>query len=320
MLAKMLPSVLNQDYPGEFEVVVVNDGSSRDVTDVVNYLSNSYSNLHITFVPYEAHNLSRTKLGISLGIKAARYPYVVITTALADIPSNAWLRLMAEPFAKGKEVSLGIAKLADLKGAMNRFDELEAQSIWLSSALSGHPYRGTTYNIGYARHLFFKAKGFSRSLTLHHGDDDIFISEIATPDNAEAVVDPAATLTVNRYRPAKALRDLRMNHCFTGRFVSKQSSLIFGFSTIMLWLWLIATAVGAIMSLPNLLPSCVLLAAAVGLWTPLIITWRKVAIAQQLPVNGWVLPWLLLWRWTRTLRYKMLCGRSSRKNFTWVKR
>lgn len=319
-LAAMLPAVLQQDYPGDFEVVVVNDGSSRDVTDVVNFLSNTYHNLHITFVPFEAHNLSRTKLGISLGIKAARYPYVIITTSLADIPSNAWLRLMAEPFARGKEVSLGTSRLTGIKGAMNRFDELEAQTIWLSAAMAGHPYRGTGYNIGYHRSLFFDAKGFSRSLTLHHGEDDIFISQIATPDNTAAVVDPAATIAVNRYMPVKALRDLRMQHTFTGRFISKGASRLFGFSTIMLWVWLAATATGVVMSLPNLLPSCVFLAAAIGLWTPLIAVWRHAARAQEMPLNAWALPWLLFWRWGRTLRYHLNCGRASRKNYTWIQR
>ena len=87
-LAAMLPAVLQQDYPGDFEVVVVNDGSSRDVTDVVNFLSNTYHNLHITFVPFEAHNLSRTKLGISLGIKAARYPYVICLLYTSPSPRD----------------------------------------------------------------------------------------------------------------------------------------------------------------------------------------------------------------------------------------
>ena len=172
---------------------------------------------------------------------------------------------------------------------MNRFDELEAQTIWLSAAMAGHPYRGTGYNIGYRRSLFFDAKGFSRSLTLHHGEDDIFISQIATPGNTAAVVDPAATIAVNRYMPVKALRDLRMQHTFTGRFISKGAPRLFGFSTIMLWVWLAATATGVVMSLPNLLPSCVFLAAAIGLWTPLIAVWRHAARAQEMPLNAWAL-------------------------------
>lgn len=319
-LAKMLPGLLAQEYAGEYEVIVVNDGSSRDVTDVVNFLANTHKNIHQTFVPYEAHNLSRKKLGISLGIKAARYPYVVITTSLADIPSNAWLRLMAEPFARGKEVVLGTSRVAGVTGAMNRFDALEAQTIWLSAALAGHPYRGTGYNIGYKAELFFNAKGFSRSLTLHHGDDDMFISQICTPENTEAVVGEATCLTINRYLPNKAMRDLRMRHLFTGRFISKVSPGIFGFSTIMLWGWLAATVLGLVMSLPNVMPGCAFLAAAIGLWIPLVSAWQRAARVQQMPVKGWALPWLMLWRWTRTLRYRSQCAKASRKNYTWLQR
>ena len=320
MLATMLPQVLKQDYPGKFEVIAVNDGANRDVTDVVKLLCNTYSNLRITFIPSEAHNLSRTKLGISLGIKAAKYPYIITTTSLVQIPSDAWLRLMTEPFARGKDISLGTARLAGLNGAMNRFDELEAQTIWLSGALAGHPYRGTTYNIGYKRQLFFDVKGFSKSLTLHYGEDDIFISEIATSHNAGVVIDPAANLIVNRYMPVKALRDLRMQHCFTSRFITRRSSMLFGFSTLSMWLWLAATIVGIILSLPNLLPTCFFAAIGIGLWTTLIIAWRNASNAQQIQISPWALPWLMFWRWTRTLRYTMACGSASRKNYTWTKR
>jgi len=54
-LREMLPEVLNQNYPaGKLEVIVVNDGSVDDITDVVNYLGQEYRNLYITFVPDQA--------------------------------------------------------------------------------------------------------------------------------------------------------------------------------------------------------------------------------------------------------------------------
>lgn len=59
-LRKMLPDILTQGYPADkFEVVVVNDGCAEEITDVVNYFSNEFKNLYITYVPEEARNLSR---------------------------------------------------------------------------------------------------------------------------------------------------------------------------------------------------------------------------------------------------------------------
>ena len=98
-LRKMLPDILTQGYPADkFEVVVVNDGCAEEITDVVNYFSNEFKNLYITYVPEEARNLSRKKLSISLGIKAARHDVVLLTTARCRVKSPLWVRRMAFPF------------------------------------------------------------------------------------------------------------------------------------------------------------------------------------------------------------------------------
>jgi len=317
-LASMLPGVLSQDYPSPMEVVVVNDGSSEDVTDVVNRLSLDHRNLYVTFIPDKAHNLSRKKLGISLGVKAARYPYVVLTCAECRIPSENWLSRMAAPFARGREVSLGFAGLEGLDGVMNRFDEALAGTVWLSAALAGKPYRGIGYNIGYKRSLFFDSKGFSRSLTLHHGDDDIFINEIADGANTGVALDAGAVLPVDDYNPRKALRDLRLRHCFTGRFLPKGSRRLFGFSTVMMWLWLASVVAGMVFSLPNALPSCVFAATIPILWIPLVKAWRATGKTLGIDLNPWTLPFAMMFRWWRNWRYKMSCGRTSRRNYTWL--
>ena len=61
-LEETLPGILTQEYPGEFEVIVVNDGSCSELSDVVKRYSHDYPNLYQTFVPEKAHNLSRKKL------------------------------------------------------------------------------------------------------------------------------------------------------------------------------------------------------------------------------------------------------------------
>ena len=317
-LSALLQQVFAQEYPAKFEVIVVNDGSSEDVTDVVNRFSMEHKNLYQTFVPDEAHNLSRKKLGISLGIKAARHPFVVLTCAECSIASSVWLREMAEPFTRGKEVALGYANIAGLKGAMNRFDEAAAAVKWISVALRGKPYRGTGYNIAYSRKLFFDAKGFSKSLTLHHGDDDLFVSSIATGDNTAVVLAPGSVLSVNDHNPEGILRELRLRHCFTGRFLPKVSARFFGFSTSVMWLWLAAVVLGIVFSLPNALPASFFVLTVPLLWVPLVISWSRTASGLGIKLPRWTLPWLMLFRCGRNLRYKLRCGRASRRNYTWL--
>lgn len=317
-LAELLPQVFAQNYHAPFEVIVVNDGSSEGVTDVVNRFSLAHRNIYQTFVPDEAHNLSRKKLGISLGVKAARNPYVVLTCSECRVPSTMWLREMAVPFARGKEVSLGYARIAGLKGAMNRFDEAATAVKWISAAMRGNPYRGTGYNMAYSRRLFFDAKGFSKSLTFRHGDDDLFVSQVANGDNTAVVVSPGSVLSIAGHNPAGILRELRLRHCFTGRFLPKGSARFFGFSTLLMWVWTAAIATGIVFSLPNALPALLFVIMVPSLWIPMVAAWRKTSSRLGITLGRWSLPAVMLTRFMRNVRYKLRCGRSSRRNYTWL--
>lgn len=318
-LREMLPGALSQDYPKEkMEVIVVNDGSVDEVTDVVNHLGREHRNLYITFVPDEAHNLSRKKLAVSLGVKAAKKEIVVLTTAESRPASDRWLRHIATPFANEKtEVALGCASITALKGGALRFDEVARATTWLSSALRGYPYRGTGFNLAYRRDLFFGAKGFSRSLNLHNGDDDIFINQIANRDNTSVVLSPEALVKVSFQRPQAAFRDLRLGHCFTQRRLPKGARMLMGSGSLAMWLWLVATAVGVTFSLPNWFPACIFAAIIPALWIPLTVNWLRTGRILGVGLSPALLWWHMLWRWVSTLRCKLACGSSDRRNFTW---
>lgn len=318
-LRELLPVVLAQDYPtGKMEVIVVNDGSVDEVTDVVNYLGREHRNLYITFVPDEAHNLSRKKLAVSLGIKAAKKEVVVLTTAESRPASDRWLRLMAAPFAdEDKGVALGCASITSLKGGALRFDEVARATTWLSSALRGRPYRGTCFNLAYRRELFFEAKGFSRSLNLQNGDDDIFINQIANRDNTSVVLSPEALVKVSFQRPRAAFRDLRLGHCFTQRRLPKGARMLMGSGSLAMWLWLAATTAGVTFSLPNWFPGCLFAAIIPALWIPLTVNWLRTGRLLGVSLSPVLLWWHMLWRWVSTLRCKLACGSSDRRNFTW---
>lgn len=316
-LEQMLPLVLRQEYPGEFEVIVINDGSSLDLADVVKRLQNEYPNLRHTFVPEEAHNLSRKKLAISLGIKAAKHDYIVLTTAGCKPASLQWLRLMGRHFAAGKQVVLGWSRISGLRKAMPAFDQIATGATWLSAALGRHPYRGTGNNLAYARKLFFDAKGFSRSMNMHNGDDDLFVNQIVTPDNTAVELSPGARMSVRYYDPLKAWREMKMNHAFTARFLPKGARIFMGFSTIMMWVWIAAIAVAAVFSIPNLLPSCLLILLIPALWIPLTKSWQTTGLTLGVRLAGALLWWQILWRWTADLKARFLCNRGERRNYTW---
>ena len=90
-LSRLLPQLLEQRYEPGFEVIVVNEGGSEATTDVVSMLSAQHRNLYLTFTPDGARSLSRKKLALMLGIKAAQNRVVVHTMATATIESPLWL-------------------------------------------------------------------------------------------------------------------------------------------------------------------------------------------------------------------------------------
>lgn len=318
---KHLEAIASQKYDAKMELVVVNDGKSGDMADVVTRLSLRYPEreFYYTHVPDEARNISHRKLSISLGIKASHYDYVVLTTSDCTPCSDRWLSQMAAPFATGSDVVLGFGYIDDLRGAMNRFDEVATAVTWITSALKGRPYRGCSFNLAYRRQLFFDAKGFARTLTLHYGDDDLFVNQITDGRNTSVVISPESLVHAGFYRPEEAFRELRLRHCFTARMLKGDTSArwFFRFSNIMMWVWLLATVAGIALTLPNALPACFLLALIPLLWIPLARAWRRTGVALGVKLGYASLPFTMLFRWMRTSLWSMVCGMSSRKNHTW---
>lgn len=322
-LQSLLDDLFRQDYAGELEIIVTSDGHSSRSADVVNTLSESHPNLRLTFVPDEAHALSRKKLALTLGIKAARHDYVLLTRSECSIPSERWITEFAEAISSGHDMVMGHTYAVDSDGkrlnAMARFDTLADAVTYLSSAAAGHPYRADSANMAFSRRLFFDNRGFTDSVGYHHGDDDIFISHIA-PKASHALL-----LSDNTGLPLK-IHDLRLHHRlnklshnFTGRFVSHRSRLFFGSCSLMMWLWVAATAAIAAITLPNLLPLTVAVAAGVAWIAVAIASWRKASRVLSLPVNSWLLPATMLLRPFYNLFYRLRSKTLSERNYTWSK-
>lgn len=186
-LKKNLPALLTQDYP-EYEVIVVNDGSDDESEDVLKILSSEYKHLYYTFVPNDTQYLSHKKLALTMGIKAAKYDTLLFTESGCHPVSNQWISSMTRGYAKQTEIRLGFCSYPFHKGMMHKmiaYDNLQNGLRYLSSALARHPYSGNGCNLSYRKELFFSQKGFSKSLNLHAGADDLFVNNAATPENTQ---------------------------------------------------------------------------------------------------------------------------------------
>lgn len=322
-LRQLLPRLLSQEYPAPFEVIVVNEGQSDATSEVVNMLALKHHNLYLTFTPEGARNLSRKKLALTLGVKAARHEVIIAVDADTRIESDHWMHRMAGHFANPEcEVVLGASRRDadddDMRGRKFRIFDSTADSVcWIAAALGRRPYRGTSHNLAYRRRLFFDNKGFSRSLNLRLGDDDIFVSEIARGCNTEVELSADSLTTVLCGNPRRAYREFRQRSIFTGRYVSKRSRLLAGSCSVAFWIWLAASVSAIVYGLPSLLPACVVAVLAFALWIPVVLSWRPVLSAFGYRPMGLALLWYVMTRPFHTFAARLRASSGKIHNFTW---
>lgn len=190
---KFLPRILNQDYPN-FEVIYVNDLSWDGTRSYIESMQEKFPNLRLVNVPATQNDMMvGKKFGLTLGIKAAKNPYLIFTDADCFPASNHWLKHMSTGFQEGKELVLGwgmYASSGGFVGHLQQFEGFQTAMQYSSLALGGMPYMGVGRNLGYTKDLFLRNKGFAGHLHISSGDDDLFVNKHITEKNFALVHHP----------------------------------------------------------------------------------------------------------------------------------
>ncbi len=177
-LQENLRFILEQDY-SNFEVIVVNNNSSDDSYQVLSALKKGYNHLEIIEFNNPDHVRQGKKLPLTLGIKAAKNEYLLMTDADCKPRSNQWIKKMARGF-KEKEIILGYGPYIKNSGLLNsiiRFDTAWIGMNYFSFALNGLAYMGVGRNLAYTKSAYQAVDGYKSHHMLASGDDDLFIQE-----------------------------------------------------------------------------------------------------------------------------------------------
>lgn len=321
-LETVLPAILNQNYPGNFEVIVVNEGDSGDVRNVIAAMQAANRNLYLTFTPEGARNLSRKKLALTLGIKAARHDIVVLTTTDAIISSDLWLKSMMRHFAEPTTgIVLGYASPTDSESSRlsrkSAYDFAAESVSWLSAAIGYRPYRGSELNLAYRKELFFANKGFSRSLNLCFGDDDIFISEIANRRNTVVELSPESIIRFDSYDLSKSLRDSATRHRFTSRFIHNKPISVLAAGETALWIAMTTACAAVALDYRNPVTDVAAGVILVAAFTSIALSWRKATSALGLRRLTLTAPFLTFARPFARLSVRLSSQFSRQKKYTW---
>lgn len=205
-----LPTLLSQDYPGIFEVIVVaekGDGSTEDV--LKRYLNNR--KLYYTFIPDSSRYMSRKKLMITLGVKAARYEWILLTEASSTPLSDTWLKTFAKNMTDDTNLVLGYSNYAKEAPAYYRFEQLRNACYCLNKAKGGIAYRTNSNNVAFKKEEFINKGGYRGNLQFLLGEYDFLVNKYAKRE--QAVVETDINSWVVDAKPSKkAWRQLHANY------------------------------------------------------------------------------------------------------------
>ncbi|MCR5038171.1 MAG: glycosyltransferase [Bacteroidales bacterium] len=191
-LVELVPALLSQNYP-DFEVVIVNDCSDDETEEYLKDLERQEPRIKAVQLKQHLNFFNGKKFPLSMGIKSAQNDLIVLTDCNCMPTTNNWLRSVVNCYGNKTEIVIGYSPFIRKKGFLNylmRFDAVQNALLYLSAALKGNPYMGIGKNLSYRKELFYRNKGFTSHYTTSVGDDDLFISQVATKKNTEVLIDP----------------------------------------------------------------------------------------------------------------------------------
>lgn len=178
-LRQNLPLLLQQSYPGEYEVVVVDRHSDDETIALLEAMEESYPHLHHTYCPATARDISLQRLALTLGIKSACYEWVCILQPDCNISGNEWLTAMMQPCTDEVDAVQGFARYDEPKGWAGlrwQFFRLWQQMMWMPRAHRSTPYRADGACMCYRKSLFLQHQGFASSSNLEGGAETLLFN------------------------------------------------------------------------------------------------------------------------------------------------
>lgn len=320
-----LEMAMSQDYP-DYEVILVNEGSAETTGMLTEQLGNKYDNLYITFIPHDAHNLSRRKLAYTVGMKAAKGEIVLTTASNCRIPSRNWLSEMMHPFVEEGtiDVVLGYSHVDfdELHGGGKWYRQMDATLTacqWIGAARMGNPYRGDCFNLAYRRNIFFQEKGYSKTMHFVNGDDDIFLTPIMDNYNTALAISPKSILTTEWDEAANTvLADLKERYQFTAQLLPQMPFIRAGIGSLMQWLTLLAAVGMAVAAWPSYMGIIIAALFLSVFWTSETLIYRRTARRLESIGLWWSFPLFLLWHPIGNFFFKSRRRSHRRKNYTFA--
>lgn len=188
-LDEHLPVYLTQDYAPGYEVVVVTEKADVETENVLKRYSHD-EKLYHTFVPESSRYMSKSKLAITLGVKAAKNEWVILTDPRCKPSGNHWIEAMAKLMTDESNMVLGYVNLAEEAKPYYRFERLHTALYLLRTAQSHRAYRTNCMHVSFRKSEFMRRNGFLEYLKYSIGEYDFLVNKFSEPGSTVVATDP----------------------------------------------------------------------------------------------------------------------------------
>ncbi len=193
-LDEHLPIYLTQDYAPGYDVVVVSEKADAETDNVLKHYANN-ERLYSTFVPESSRYMSKNKLAITLGVKAAKNDWIVLTDPRCKPMGSDWLSSLSQSLADHDSIVLGYVNYSEESKPYHRFEQMHTALYLLRAAQRGEAYRTNCPLVAFKKKDFMENNGFLEHLRYSIGEYDFLVNKYGKLGNSEVAISPQTWLT-----------------------------------------------------------------------------------------------------------------------------
>ena len=178
-LERNLPMFLRQQYAADYQVIVVCQSTDGETQDFLKRTAAENPHLYYTYIPESSRYMSRKKLQITLGVKAAKHEWIILTEPNCRPSNDKWLQTMVRQCQDPNHLVLGYVALDEETKSVRRFDCIRKAYYVLRRAQQTYGYRSHMPNVAFRKSDFMKEQGYQGNLEYVRGEYDFLVNKYA---------------------------------------------------------------------------------------------------------------------------------------------
>lgn len=196
MLERLINTLVTQEY-NNFEIVVVNNASTDNTSDVIKRASIEHPSLvRHTYMPQNKNGILHMSIATTLGVRAARNEWIVLLKPTSYPKSRYWLSSIAEKIMEGANICIGYN---DYYGYDNSTWVLKAirwrkkaQILNYRAIMRGKckPIECESSNLVFSKKEFMENGGYGRWLSLKNYHENPYITTYSIPHKTAFLTSP----------------------------------------------------------------------------------------------------------------------------------